>query len=117
MWADISIRGAVVVASAALLALTLSPAIGAAEQPGTAGPAPQTDVTAMSSDKQSATDMSPVIVMEPTRKPQPIRKMQEWLRIPPEDDFSHLLNLDFHGQDEGAVARTREEDSKHAVSF
>ena len=71
----------------------------------------------MGGDKQSAPNTGAVIVMEPTVKPQPIRKMPGWLRIPPEDDYSHLLNLDFHGQDEGAVARTKEEDEKHAVSF
>lgn len=109
--------GRMLLAFSFLLTFAWALSAGAAEQQGTAGPAPATDVAAIGGDKQSAPSTETVIVTEPTVKPQPITKMPEWLRIPAEDDYSHLLNLDFHGQDQGIVVRTREEDSKHAVSF
>ncbi len=117
MRADIYVRGAVVLASLALLLLMFVSTAGAADQPMGSGTQLQ-QVSGMQTMKDQPQMQREVRVPgELDKGHERPMKVPEWLKIIPHDDFSHLLNLDFHGQDEGVVARTKEEDSKHAVSF
>ncbi len=117
MRVDVSIRGAIVVASPTLLVLMFASTAGAADQPMGSGTQSQQGIGTHTMKNQPQMQREVQIPGEPGKGHERTAKLPEWLRITPQDDFTHLLNLDFHGQDEDVVVRTREEDSKHAVSF
>lgn len=117
MRAALYIRGAVVVASLALLVLMFASTAGAADQPMGSGTQPQQGIVAQTMKDQPQIQREVQVPGELGKGHERTMKIPGWLKITPEDDFSHLLNLDFHGQDPDVVGRTREEDTKHAVSF
>jgi hypothetical protein len=118
MRADLHIGDAVVVTSLVLLALLMgAPVAGAADQPMGSGTQSQEGIGTQTMKDQPQIQGEIQVRGELGKGQERQMKVPEWLKIPPQDDYSHLLNLDFHGQDEGIVGRTKEEDEKHAVSF
>ncbi len=117
MRAVVYIRGAVVLASLALLLLMFASTAGAADQPMGSGTQSQEGIGTQTMKDQPQIQREVQVPGELGKGQERPMKVPEWIKIPPQDDYSHLLNLDFHGQDEGVVKRTKEEDEKHAVSF
>lgn len=117
MRVGVYIGGAVVLASLGFLLLTFAPTAGAADQPMGSGTQAQEGIGTPTMKDQPQVQQDVQVPGELGKGQERQMKMPEWLTIPPYDDYSHLLNLDFHGQDEGIVGRTKEEDEKHAVSF
>jgi hypothetical protein len=117
MRADVQIKGAVVVASLALLVLMFASTAGAADQPMGTETQSQQGIGTPTMKDQPQVQGEIQVRGELSKGQERQMRVPEWLKIPPADDYSHLLNLDFHGQDEGIVGRTKEEDEKHAVSF
>jgi hypothetical protein len=111
MSANISIRGVVVLASLALFLLMFAPAVGAADQPmGSETQSPQGIGTQPMKD-QSQIQRDVQVSGELGKGHEQQMKVPEWLKITPEDDYSHLLNLDFKGQPDDIVKQTREDDA------
>jgi hypothetical protein len=107
-----TVKRVLIVASLAMIACFLASSASAADQPiGTGAPTQQE----MKKDQPQISRDAPA-PGEVGKGQERQMKLPEWIKIAPDDDYSHLLNLDFHGQDQGVVGRTKEEDEL-AVSF
>lgn len=117
MRADVYIRGAVVLASVALLLLMFAPTAGAADQPMGSATQSQEGIGTQTMKDQPQIQRDVQVPGELGKGSERPMKVPEWMKISPFDDYSHLLNLDFKGPDAGDVERARESDIKSAVSF